>query len=76
MKKNKESFSNVEDNILLDVESLAGFESIRPETVAVKGFGMECWDHKIRFGKPRKEPSLTALQKCQLPQRRCFSADR
>ena len=43
-----------DDNILLDVESSARYESIYPGTVTVEGFGMECWDYEEKFGKPRK----------------------
>ena len=54
MKKNQQERYSVEDDILLDVESSARYESIHPGTVTVEGFGMECWDYEIKFGRQRE----------------------
>lgn len=45
-----------EDYLYFDVEADPKYENIRPGTVTIEGFGMECWAYRIDFGN---HPEIT-----------------
>ncbi|KAL8783566.1 MAG: hypothetical protein Q9213_004556 [Squamulea squamosa] len=53
--RNDHDVPTAQDYILLDVESDARYESQRPGTTTIKGFGLESWDYELQYGKKQSE---------------------
>ncbi|KIM22050.1 hypothetical protein M408DRAFT_29057, partial [Serendipita vermifera MAFF 305830] len=47
-----------EDYVLLDIEDNPKYHNVRPGTITVEGFGLECWEYEEKFGKPRDQRIL------------------
>lgn len=43
-----------EDYTFLDAECDPKYDNVNPGTVTTEGYGLECWDYEVRFGKPHK----------------------
>jgi hypothetical protein len=64
-KQRRERYSQdtEEDSVLLDVESHKKYENENPGTITVEGFGLECWDYELNFGKKRDDTIFVSYSK-------------
>jgi hypothetical protein len=44
----------------IDIETNAKYDNMNPGTVTVEGFGFECWDHEVLFGKLREQTIIAS----------------
>ena len=53
--RNDRRMPDDEDLCFFDIEGDLRYESMIPGTVTLKGFGLECWDYELSFGKRRPD---------------------